>query len=318
MERSITKFCPIIGVFCVFLASPGCANALSLHVGTVDVALQTSCDSEHKLNVQVGGTTYCAPLTETWADNSVHVAFNNKTYTVCNGECPTNAGGGDEVPEIPPEPIVMDDTCVWKQTNSNAYLLSDGNQYFDTGVTVNSRNNIEVTVQVINGSRARLFGTKGSSCNFDMTLNNAGSVTVYFGTGSFSTAYDLDDPYAKNVYKTTTSAVKQTYVNKFFWANDTKLNSSSKKVNDCSDDDHTMLVLNNDLTTIDQTLSGGIKLYNIKVYNPSGSLLHEYQPVAKGTNICGYTTPQNGMWDTVTKKFYLAGGSGVMGYGVDE
>ena len=88
----------------------------------------------------------------------------------------------------------------------------------------------------------------------------------------------------------------------------------------CSSDDTIKIFKNSHIASVNNNLanSGGMKVYSVKLWNSSGSLIHEYQPVAKGTNICGYTTPQNGMWDTVTKKFYLAGGSGVMGYGVDE
>ena len=87
-------------------------------------------------------------------------------------------------------------------------------------------------------------------------------------------------------------------------------------MNSCTGSE-TMMVLNNDYVTITQGQNGGIKLYNIKVWNTSGTLLHEYQPVAQGTNICGYTALTNAMWDTVTKKLYYPAGTGQMGYGVD-
>lgn len=44
---------------------------------------------------------------------------------------------------------------------------------------------------------------------------------------------------------------------------------------------------------------------------------YDFQPVAKGTNICGVTPPTNAMWDFVTKKLYYPAGTGEMGYGVD-
>ena len=85
-----------------------------------------------------------------------------------------------------------------------------------------------------------------------------------------------------------------------------------------------MYVLNNDYVTINQANSGNIKLYSIKVYNTSGTLIHNYQPVAAGTHLtnCGtnggdYIVPTNCMWDTETKQILLPGGTGEMGYGVD-
>lgn len=291
------------------------AAGYDLHIGDVTVALQNSCSTEHKLNVKIGDQVLCAPMTaDTVAEKSLRVKLNDTVYTVCNGTC---GGGGYVMPETPPEPIVLPETCEWKQTNDKAYLLSDGNQYFDTKVPVNSRNNIEVTAQVINGAYARLFGNKGTSCQFDMTLNNNGNVVVFMGTGYATSPYPLSNSRAKIVYKTETASTSKTYVTKYFYADDDKLSNSSKKVNDCTDADHTMLVLDNDLSSIDQTQSGGIKLYRIKVLDPSKKLIHDFQPVAKGTDICGVTPPTNAMWDFVTKKLYYPAGTGQMGYGVD-
>lgn len=305
-------------IFTVILATYArMAGGYDLHIGDVTVALQNSCSTEHKLNVKIGDQVLCAPMTaNTVAEKSLRVKLNDTVYTVCNGTCGGGGGGEYVMPETPPEPIVLPETCEWTQTNPNAYLLSDGNQYFDTMVPVNSRNNIEVTAQVINGAYARLFGTKGTSCNFDMTLNNTGRLAIFMGDGS-SNSYTFDGPGAKNVYKTETVATKTTYVTKFFYANDTKLNKTSKNVYDCTDANHTMLVLDNDLTSIDQTQSGGIKLYRIRMWDPSKKLIHDFQPVAKGTNICGVTPPTNAMWDFVTKKLYYPAGTGEMGYGVD-
>ena len=291
------------------------ADGRVLHFSNYSLNLQNSCTTDHKLNVQIGNELYCAPLTTDWSDNSLHVSFGGTTYTVCNGEC----GGGEWVmPEEPEEPIVINDPdCEWTQTNPNAYLLSDGNQYFDTMVPVNSRNNIEVTARVINGAYARLFGNKGTSCQFDMTLNNVGGLVIFMGNGS-ANSYTFSTPSAKNVYKTDTNKSYNSYVSKIFYANDTRLNRITKNVYDCTDANHTMLVLDNDLTTIDQTNSGGIKLYRIRMWDESDNLIHDYQPVAAGTNICGTIAATNAMWDFVDKKLYYPAGTGSMGYGVDQ
>ncbi len=304
-------FLPLLLLPCYALA-----DGRVLHFSNYSLNLQNSCTTDHKLNVQIGNELYCAPLTTDWSDNSLHVSFGGTTYTVCNGEC----GGGEWViHEEPEEPIVINDPdCEWTQTNSNAYLLSDGNQYFDTMVPVNSRNNIEVTAQVINGAYARLFGNKGTSCQFDMTLNNSGDLVAFMGTGYATSPYPISDSSAKIVYKTETYQTKKTYVTKNFYADNDKLNNSSKKVNDCTDANHTMLVLDNDLSSIDQTNSGGIKLYRIRMWDESDNLIHDYQPVAKGTNICGTIAATNAMWDFVDKKLYYPAGTGSMGYGVDQ
>ena len=290
------------------------ADTHTLNIGGTTIALSETCDSEHKLNVLHDGTVYCAPATTDTLTDTLHVLHNGTTYSICNGSC----GGGGEwpMPATPPEPIVLPSTCKWQAT-PNSYLLSDGNQYFDTKVPVNSRDNIEVTVQVINGAYARLFGNKGTSCNFDMTLNKNGDVVLFMGNGTPTSAYPVSNSSAKIVYKTETASTKTTYVTKYFYADNDKLNDSSKKVTDCTDANHTMLVLDNDLTGIDQTDSGGIKLYRIIMKDSSKNLIHDFQPVPKGKDICGVTPPTNAMWDSVTKKLYYPAGTGQMGYGVD-
>lgn len=229
-------------------------------------------------------------------------------------------GGGEEyvMPEVPPEPEQLPSSCDWTQTNSNAYLLSDGNQYFDTKVPINSKNNISVTMQVANGANARIFGTLNATCKYDMTLNQNSKLGVSMSTNG-STTYPLVDaqPNGKNTYSTQTASTATTYTNKYIYVNGTKLSNISKKVTNCTGT-NTMLVLNNDyITGVNPALSDGIKLYNIKLYNSSGTMIHNYQPVAAGTDICGYTVPTNAMWDTVSKQVYLPAGTGQMGYGVD-
>ena len=125
-------------------------------------------------------------------------------------------------------------------------------------------------------------------------------------------------PRAPTPRKTDTNKSYNSYVSKIFYANDTRLNRITKNVYDCTDANHTMLVLDNDLTTIDQTNSGGIKLYRIRMWDESDNLIHDYQPVAAGTNICGTIAATNAMWDFVDKKLYYPAGTGSMGYGVDQ
>ena len=284
-----------------------------LHIdNNTTIDLLETCTSTHKLKVQYGNTVYCAEATTDTLTNTLHVSHNGTTYSICNGAC---SGGGWVMPEEPEEPIVITDpTCNWSQPNSNAHLISDGNQYFDTGVAINSRNNIEVIVQVTNGKAARIFGTVASpGCYFDMTLNNAGGLAVRMGNTGKSYTLTSDERTSKNSFKTTNGSNNK----KLYYVNSRDLTNGGRQVNACTSSS-TMLVLKNDYVTINQSLSGDIKLYGIKVWNTSGTLLHEYQPVAAGTNICGYTAQANCMWDRVDKKLYYPAGTGQMRFGVDQ
>lgn len=293
------------------------AAGYDLHVGNVSVALSSDCSADHNLHVKVGNTELCAPMTTEWSDNSLHVKMNNTTYTVCNGSC---GGGGDYVmPETPPVPAQLPTSCTWTQSNTNAYLLSDGNQYFNLGNGWTTRNNIEVTLQIANGKSTRIFGTVNSSCRYDMTINNSGNLGVRFGSTGQTYTISSAQQTAKNTFKTENAdgIYKRYYIN-----NQELTSGKGKMVSTCTTSN--MYVLKNDYVTINQANSGNIKLYSIKVYNTSGTLVHNYQPVAAGTHLtsCGtngsdYIVPTNCMWDTETKQILLPGGTGQMGYGVD-
>lgn len=304
-------------VFIVILATYArMAGGYDLHIGDVTVALQNSCSTEHKLNVKIGDQVLCAPMTaDTVAEKSLRVKLNDTVYTVCNGTCGGGGGGEYVMPETPPEPIVLPETCEWTQTNPNAYLLSDGNQYFDTGAALNPENNVEVTLQVINGQSAKIFGSMGSSCTYDMTIRNDGVFAIRMGSGAVTKKLELDEAVrvAKNVIKTETSNKTKNYKN--IYVNDTKVISSSTASRCTSTYD--FLILKNNFISVDNSANGGIKLYRIRLWDADNNLIHDYQPVAAGTNICGVTPPTNAMWDFVTKELYYPAGTGEMGYGVD-
>ena len=290
------------------------ARGYDLHVGDVTIALQNSCSTDHKLNVKVGNDILCAAMTnDTVTEKSLRVNLNGTVYTVCNnGTC--DSGGEWVMPETPYAPIVIPN-CTWEQTNSKAYLLSDGNQYFDTGTSLNPENNVEVTLQVINGQSARIFGSMGSSCTYDMTIRNDGVFAIRMGSGAVTKKLELDEAVrvAKNVIKTETSNKTKNYKN--IYVNDTKVISNSTASRCTSTYD--FLILKNNFISVDNSANGGIKLYRIRLWDADNNLLHDYQPVAAGTNICGVTPPTNAIWDFVTKKLYYPAGTGQMGYGVD-
>lgn len=257
------------------------------------------------------------PTTTEWIDSTLHVLYNNTVYSVCKGECP---GGEWVMPEEPEEPVDLSNVqnCNWTQSNENAYLLSDGNQYFDTGVPINSSDNIEVTLQIINGKSTKILGTVGSSCKYDITLNSSGGLRFRIGDTSGGGSGTLDSTVAKqkNIIKTENQKIQGTYVYKYYKLNGTTLNSGDKRKL-CEDNNSTMLVLENDYTNTNNTQSGGIKLYRIRQWDSSSALIHDFQPVAQGTNVCGHTALTNAMWDSVTKKLYYPAGTGEMGYGTD-
>ena len=294
------------------------AGAHTLTIGSATITLQNTCTSDHKLNVYDGTNTYCAEATTDTLTNTLHVVHNGTAYSICDGAC----GGGTWVmPEEPGEPIVINDpNCNWTQSNSNAYLLSDGNQYFDTGVTADTSVNIDVQVKIINGISARIFGTNSSSCWFDMTLDHKHRAQFRFGSANNAASTTFSEANSKKLLRFVTSDSSSSKKRIDYYLDGVRQSYFTRTYSACTSAD-TLKVFKNNLISdglVDQTDSGGMKLYYIKMYNSSGTLIHNFQPVAQGTTICGYTALTNAMWDSVTKKLYYPAGTGQMGYGVDQ
>jgi len=299
---------------------PFTAWGYSLRIGSATIGLQTTCSSDHKLKVYDGTNTYCAEATTDTLTSTLHVRHNGTNYSICDGAC--SGGGGTWVmPEEPEEPIDFGDdpNCNWTQSNSNAYLLSDGNQYFDTGVTADTSVNIDVQVKIVNGISARIFGTNSSSCWFDMTLDHKHRAQFRFGSANNAASTTFSEANSKKQLRFVTSDSSSSKKRIDYYLDGVRQSYFTRTYSACTSAD-TLKVFKNNLISdglVDQTDSGGMKLYYIKIYNSSGTLIHNFQPVAQGTTICGYTALTNAMWDSVTKKLYYPAGTGQMGYGVD-
>ena len=287
-----------------------------LHFSNYSLNLQDSCSTDHKLNVQIGNELYCAPLTTTWSDNSLHVEFGGTTYTVCDGTCPS---GQYVMPATPPPPEQLSTSCTWTQTNANAYLISDGNQYFDTGFGPDNSNEVEITAKIVNGENARLYGTSGSTCFYDVTVDSYGDIYFRIGTSTYGTYFrgsklSMSDKHTW-IIKNHNSGPTKKFIYQDVVSNSGKLGQMNSYT--CSVTTNTVKILKNDWKTISSN-GGEIRLYSIKVWDKNGNLLHEYQPVAQGTNICGYTVPTNCLWDAAKQQVLLPGGTGQTGYGADQ
>jgi len=293
------------------------AGAHTINIGGQTITLQDTCSSDHKLNVFDGTNTYCAEATTDTLSGTLHVMHNGTIYSICDGAC----GDGTWVmPEEPGEPIVINDpNCNWTQPNAKAYLLSDGNQWFDTGVTADTSVNIDVQVKIVNGRSARIFGTNSSSCWFDMTLDHKHRAQFRFGTANNAASTTFSEANSKKLLRFVTSDSSSNKKRIDYYLDGTRQSYFTRTYAACTSAD-TLKVFKNNLISaglVDQTDSGGMKLYYIKIYNSSGTLIHNFQPVAQGTNVCGYTALTNAMWDSVTKKLYYPAGTGQMEYGVD-
>lgn len=288
-----------------------------LNVGGTTIALSETCDSEHKLNVLYDGTTYCAPATTDTLTNTLHVLYNGIVYSICNGAC-----GGD-IPKYvmqatPPAPVSVSESCTWKPSDTNAYIATNGGQYFDTGILVSYDKQISITAQITNGASARLYGTIGSSCRYDLTVDAYGELQFRIGTSKYGTSVDGSDMESKNTWITKNHNSGPTKKNIF-------QNTESKKLKQMSSykcsTNNKIFILNNDWSSVSNT-NVGVKLYSFKIWDgdANNTLLLDVYPVKRGTNICGYIVPVDCLYDVVKKQVLLPGGSDstLYGYGTDS
>lgn len=291
------------------------AGGYVLHIGGATVNLQSTCTSEHKLNVKYGNETLCANATTDSLPDTLHVLYNGTIYSICDGEC---GGGGQEyiMPTTPPDPVQLDSSCTWTQNNLNAYLESDGNQYFDTRATVANDQEVEITAKIVNGTSAQLYGTSGAKCFYDVTVDDYGEIFFRIGTSTYGAFWNPGSMSNKHVW--TIKNYNPSAKKKYIYLDTVDSNGRLGQMNSytCSADD-TILIFKNDWKTVNLNNNGGIRLYSIKVWNKDGTLIHQYQPVQSGTSFCNYTAPTNALWDTVTKRVLLPGGTGQTSFGTD-
>ena len=294
------------------------ADVQVLHVGGATINLLTTCNSEHKLNIKYGNTVYCAPATTEVLTGALHVLYNGTVYSVCNGEC----GGGEEyeIPTTPSKPIQLNPSCAWTQSNANAYLSTDGNQYFDTDVPVSNDKELSITAQITNGASARMYGTIGSSCRYDMTVDAYGEMQFRIGTSNYGTSVNGSDMESKHTWITRNHPSGPTKKNIYQDNESKKLDQMNSYK--CSTN-NPIYLLNNDWSAVSST-NVGVKLYSFKIWDVNGTLLHDYYPVKSGTVLpnCAsgggnYVAPTNCLYDSVAKQILLPGGTGQVGFGSD-
>lgn len=281
-----------------------------LNVGGTTLALSDICDSEHKLNVLYNGTTYCAPATTDTLTDTLHVLYNGITYSICNGPC-----GGDipeyVMPATPPAPVSVSESCTWVPSDTNAYIATNGAQYFDTGTPVSNDKEISITAQITNGASVRLYGTIGSSCRYDLTVDVYGELQFRIGTSNYGTSVDGSNMESKNTWITRNHNSGPKKKNIYQNTENKKLTQMSSY--ECSTNNN-IFILNNDWASVSNT-NTGVKLYSFKIWNVNDTLLRDVYPVKRGTNICGYIVPIDCLYDVVNKQVLLPGGSDSSSYG---
>ena len=302
----IWAFCAVLILTCVCTA-----GAHTINIGGQTINLQDTCSSGHKLNILYNGTTYCAPATTDTLTDTLHVSYNGTTYSICNGTC-----GGDipeyVMPATPPAPFQVSESCTWAPSDTNAYIATNGRQYFDSGVTVSNDKEISITAQITNGASARLYGTIGSACWYDLTVDAYGELYFRIGTSKYGASFDGSDMESKHTWIARNHDSGSTKKTVYQDTESKKLGQMSSY--NCSTNNNNIFILNNDWKTISGS-NIGIKLYSFKIWDAHDALLRDVYPVKRGTNICGYIVPVDCLYDVVKKQVLLPGGSDSTSYG---
>lgn len=196
--------------------------------------------------------------------------------------------------------------------DENVYLQSDGNQYIDTGVTVDNTLSFDIMFKYKDLSSERYF-----MYNSDGWGNTMFSILWYPPYAQYYFYLQSSDYYMYSVLSDASQASDkirlvsetdsvarsfQTYINGVLIKSDTHAEAVNFSQNN-------ILIGNN-----------GYLCYSAKLCK-NGVFIRHFVPVSAGLQIGDFTVPSNGMWDIVNQRFYGNQGTGeftIGGFNLDN
>ena len=169
------------------------------------------------------------------------------------------------------------------------YIEGTGTQYINTGICAD--NNTRIVIKAYSTAGYSVYGSNQSGAQFNLTATtstNPGQMYFYWGSGGKSaTVTYLSQVHTfeqdKNVCKIDGTTI-HTYSNAT-WTGTHPLYLFARNNNNAVND-----------------IGGTVRIYSCQIYK-SGSLIRDYVPAVNGAG-------QVGLYDNVTKAFYLNAGSG--------
>ena len=275
----------------------GVAHARILHVGDNTIKLSQTKTTTPALHVRVGDEVWYGNMTTHSSTQKLHIKYNDKTYTVCNGEKLKNGNydfAGD---------------CLIG-ANENVYLESTGTQWIDTGFIPNQDTKIEAEYQFLSTSSSAGYTQAHVGCGAGTALNDKRFAFAiknnkwYFAIGIQIHPDDTAD-LNKHIFILDARNKRAWIDNKYYDMDYQTLQS----------DYSFALFTRNDKTSV-TAFRHAAKSFYTKIYEDD-VLVRHFVPVPCGLKIGDFVVPENGMWDIVEQKFYGNMGTGEFIYGVD-
>ena len=185
------------------------------------------------------------------------------------------------------------------------YIESSGTQYIDTGMKANQNTSVEITIEGLTNSSAKILGSRSSA-----TSNNFSILTGLVG-GTLSLVTDFQNYQNNRLSVNITNGLNDKYT--------IKINNSKMSINETEQaiSSYTnfttpgnIYIFNASGTYPAGYINASTKLYYCKVWN-NGTLVRNFIPCyRKSDNVIG-------LYDTVNDTFYTNAGTGDFTYGTE-
>ena len=289
----------ILGHLAFFMCASAASivDARTLHVGDKVFNLSQTQYTTPSLACKINNETWYAPMTKIPLTDTLHLRYNNTTYSVCEPFTDTTNYTYDNDGRL-----IGADENLWIQSTNGGYI--------DTGIVLNSDNRIQTKFYNSTGTQQWFFGArnnKSPAFGFQCPANGNYKTRAYYYTGysAFGENCNVKGMYIVDMNKNVTT---YTHPNGNTYSTTQTQRTFSITKN--------LLIL---CTISDNMLHPSRNpFYYMKVYN-NGTLVRDLVPVPACMRIGDFIVPENGMWDIVNQRFYgNANTTGTIIYGKDE
>lgn len=259
-----------------------------------------------------------------FAPKSLHLTTSlGQNYTVCN--C---------LPFSDTENYTYDNDGNITEINENIYLMGTGTQYIDTEhiPTLVTRSEMEIRFSsdtyTSTPSNNAFFGITDKTTNsmYELNFGNISNqgyslfpwICRYNGSGgpSWCSPHELTITHALKTTKQTVILDAKKHIVKY--------GNLSKNLPERQTSESASIYLfgeqilsNNASEVMSYKRNKELYWYATRIYEDD-ILVHNFIPVPCGLKIGNFVVPENGMWDTIEKKFHGNMGSGTFIYGSDS
>ena len=300
-----------IFTFLMCALATGIADARTLHVGNHSFALSQTKYTTPSLAFAIPNeATWYAPLTPQSLINTLHIKYNDTTYSICE-------------PFTDTVNYTYDNDGRLIGADQNLYLMLNGpNAYIDTLFYPTS--NTRVIMEGSTSKGGTFFSARTAKNNNMFSFMYPGTADVYTFRTDYKNVYTLfsmQHPESKRIKVDKNKNVTTVY----YLEDDTQQRVSQTQGNFSVPVSLTLFIIHDYEAGLHSTgykESGqNTKIYYTKIWSngaDESTLVRNMVPVPACMRIGDFVVPENGMWDIVNQQFYGNSGTGSFIYGKEE